>query len=285
MNNYKERIEQVLRDIFAQKKIFPKLKKAMEYSVLDGGKRLRPLLVYITGRTFNAELAVLDAPAAAIELIHCYSLVHDDLPAMDDDDLRRGKPSCHRKFDEATAILAGDALQSLAFEMLSTAPIEDSQKIRMMEVLAKASGSEGMVGGQAMDLASQNQQVELDNLIEMHALKTGALFQAAIRLGALASNCDEKILGLLDEFSKNIGLAFQIQDDILDVEGSSEKLGKHIGADLKLAKATYPSIVGLREAKLKVRELQAISIDLLKSLPCDSSALQGLSLQLTQRDS
>lgn len=284
MNHYKERLDNFLRDILSRKIASPRLQKAMEYSVLEGGKRLRPLLVYITGKTFGAKLEMLDAPAASIELIHCYSLIHDDLPSMDDDDLRRGKPSCHKMFGEATAILAGDALQSLAFEILSQSFIDDAKKIRMIETLSKASGAEGMVAGQMIDLNSEGQHLKLEALVNLHSLKTGKLFSAAIHLGALAGNCDEKSLTILDKFSAKIGLAFQIQDDILDVEGSSEKLGKLAGADSKLEKATYPSLIGLAEAKQKVLELQTQSIDLLKNLSVDTLDLQTLSLQLTQRD-
>ncbi len=284
MNNYKNRLEIFLQDILSHEAHHANLQKAMKYSVLNGGKRLRPLMVYITGKTFNAKVECCDAPAAAIEFIHCYSLIHDDLPAMDDDDLRRGKPTCHKMFDEATAILAGDALQCLAFEIISKGPHSDRQKIRMIETLAKASGGDGMVGGQALDLASQNKELTLDELEKLHSLKTGALFRAAIRLGALAADCDDNILEVLDQFAAKIGLAFQVQDDILDIEGNSEKLGKMTGADVKLAKATYPALVGLLCAKQKVLELQSESMALLKSLPGDTSDLQNLSMKLTQRD-
>lgn len=284
MNNYKNRLENFLRDVLSRQNAYLKLKIAMQYSVLDGGKRLRPLLVYITGQMFNTPLEMLDAPAAAIELIHCFSLVHDDLPAMDDDNFRRGKPTCHKKFDEATAILAGDALQSLAFEILTEGRQSHAQKVEMIKTLAKAIGGEGMVSGQVIDLASQGKNLTLDELVQLHSLKTGALFRAAIHLGGIASSCDEHVMNILDQFAEKIGLAFQIQDDILDIEGSSEKLGKLVGADIKLAKATYPSVMGLSGAKQKVRELQDISIALLKSLPCDTAELQALSLQLTVRD-
>jgi geranylgeranyl pyrophosphate synthase len=284
MNEYKNRLETFLRETLSREPCFPPLQKALQYSVLDGGKRLRPLMVYITGRTFGATLDILDTPAAAVELIHCYSLIHDDLPSMDDDDLRRGKPTCHKMFDEATAILAGDALQSLAFEMMAEGPQTDAQKIKMISRLAKASGGEGMVGGQTMDLASQGKELTLPALSQLHSLKTGELFRAAIALGAIAANCDEKILAVLDDFAAKIGLAFQIQDDILDVEGCSQKLGKLVGADTKLAKATYPSLMGLSTAKQKVQELQDQSITLLKTLPCNTLELQKFSLQLTQRE-
>lgn len=284
MNNYKNRLENFLQDRLSRLNSYPNLQKAMQYSVLNGGKRLRPLLVYVTGKTFRTPLDRLDAPAAGIELIHCYSLVHDDLPAMDDDDLRRGKPTCHKMYDEATAILVGDALQSLAFEIIAKGPQSDVQKIEMIKILAKASGAEGMAGGQAMDLASQGRDLSFNELLELQALKTGALFRAAISLGGIASACDEKTLRTLEQFAEKMGLAFQIQDDILDIEGSSEKLGKLVGADIRLAKATYPSVMGLSAAKQKVEELQEASIELLKSLPFDTTELSHLSLQLTQRD-
>ncbi|OUD15684.1 (2E,6E)-farnesyl diphosphate synthase [Thioflexithrix psekupsensis] len=238
-----------------------RLHQAMRYSVLNGGKRIRPLLVYLTGQAFDIKPEILDIPAVAVELIHAYSLIHDDLPAMDDDDLRRGKPTCHKAFDEATAILAGDALQTLAFYVLS-APTSDlssidlSARLRMIAILAQASGSRGMVGGQAIDMAATGQVLNLAELENMHIHKTGALIRASVQLGALTvPEMSESALAALDYYAKCIGLAFQIQDDILDVSVSTEILGKMQGADQANHKPTYPSIVGLEESRLMAEQL------------------------------
>lgn len=225
------------------------LHHAMRYSSLNGGKRLRPLLIYATGLGFAAPLARCDRSAVAIELIHCYSLVHDDLPAMDDDDLRRGNPSCHKAFDEATAILVGDALQSLAFEILSR-PLDQPHQLELIHTLATATGSLGMAGGQALDMQATDQLTELTQLQTIHTLKTGALFSAAIRMGALSAGYnDPHLLTELDRFAHHLGLAFQIRDDILDVEASTEQLGKSSGKDADQSKATYPALLGLETAK------------------------------------
>ncbi len=231
-----------------------RLHEAMRYTTLNAGKRLRPILVYTTGHCFNATLPQLDPAAIAIELIHCYSLVHDDLPAMDDDDLRRGKPSCHKQFDEATAILVGDALQALAFELLSTAP-GTPQSLALIHTLAHASGSQGMVAGQSLDMLASNETTSLPALQAIHRLKTGALFSAAIRMGALAAGvCDDATLQLLTTFSQHLGLAFQIRDDILDVEATTQTLGKTSGKDQTQHKATYPALLGLDGAKTQLTE-------------------------------
>lgn len=228
------------------------LQKAMRYSALNGGKRLRPLLIYATGLGFSSSLSQCDPAALAIELIHCYSLVHDDLPAMDDDDLRRGNPSCHKAFDEATAILVGDALQSLAFELLSNQ--KHPQALAMVQTLAYASGAMGMAGGQSLDMLAVDKPTSLSALEQIHQLKTGALFRAALRLGALAaSQTAFTIHSQLDTFAHHFGLAFQIRDDILDVEADSTTLGKTSGKDAAQNKATYPSLLGLDGAK---QELQ-----------------------------
>jgi geranylgeranyl pyrophosphate synthase len=224
----------------------------MRYSTLAGGKRVRPVLVYATGEALGASLESLDAPAAAVELIHVYSLVHDDLPAMDNDDLRRGRPTCHRAFDEATAILTGDALQARAFEVLTqgSAAIPASARIEMLRVLADAIGTRGMAGGQAIDLESVQQTLDEAALERMHRQKTGALIQASVLLGALSAgvmNVSER--AALAEFGAEIGLAFQIQDDILDVEGTTQSLGKRVGADADRVKPTYPSVLGLEKSR------------------------------------
>lgn len=232
------------------------LHRAMRYAVLGGGKRMRPLLVYAAGVALGAPLDRLDAPAAAVEIIHAYSLVHDDLPAMDDDALRRGQPTCHVAFGEAMAILAGDALQALAFEVLSDAPmldVEPAVHVEMLRVLAKACGSQGMAGGQALDLASVGQRLDPAALERMHVHKTGALIRASVRLGALAAGCrDEAVLARIDRYGHCVGLAFQIRDDILDVEGSTDQLGKTAGKDEAQAKPTYPAILGMAAARAQL---------------------------------
>lgn len=231
-----------------------RLHQAMRYCSLNGGKRLRPLLIYAAGCSFDTPLEHCDRSAVAIELIHCYSLVHDDLPAMDDDDLRRGNPSCHKAFDEATAILVGDALQSLAFEILSY-PTKQPYALELIHTLALASGSNGMAGGQALDMQATNQLAELSDIQSIHHLKTGALFSAAIRMGALASGqADPQLLAQLDKFAQHFGLAFQIRDDILDVEANAEQLGKSSGKDAAQAKATYPALLGLADAKQQLHQ-------------------------------
>ncbi|MGH8163922.1 MAG: farnesyl diphosphate synthase, partial [Rhodanobacteraceae bacterium] len=224
------------------------LVRAMRYAVL-GGKRLRPLLVYATGAALGAEEYVLDAPACAVELIHAYSLVHDDLPAMDDDDLRRGRPTCHVVFGEAAAILAGDAMQALAFEIIAadrTPSIEAATRVEMVRVLSAACGAQGMAGGQAFDLAAVGKTLDLGELERMHVHKTGALIRASVRLGALAAGCgDAATIDALDRYGHAVGLAFQVRDDILDVEGHADVIGKTSGKDAAAAKPTFPSVLGM----------------------------------------
>ncbi len=229
-----------------------RLQEAMRYSVLGGGKRLRPLLVYITGEALGANPADLDAPAAAVELIHAYSLIHDDLPAMDDDDLRRGRPTCHRAFDEGTAILAGDALQALAFGVLAGQGngLDDATRVRMLIVLADAIGLAGMAGGQAIDLEAAGHAGDPAHVELMHRRKTGALIRASVELGALAAPATSKAArSALQHYGGEIGLAFQIQDDILDVTGDTAVLGKRAGADAARGKPNYPSVFGLQRAR------------------------------------
>ncbi|HET9863684.1 MAG TPA: farnesyl diphosphate synthase, partial [Steroidobacteraceae bacterium] len=250
---YQRRIEDVLaRALDMPGAATARLHEAMRYSTLAGGKRVRPVLVYATGEALGASLDTLDAAAAAVELIHVYSLVHDDLPAMDDDDLRRGRPTCHRAFDEATAILTGDALQARAFEVLAQAPatIAANARIEMLQVLANAIGTRGMAGGQAIDLEAVEKNVTLAELERMHRQKTGALIQASVLLGAIsAGGGDRAQRAALEQFGSEIGLAFQIQDDILDVEGNTATLGKRAGADADRVKPTYPSVIGLDAAR------------------------------------
>lgn len=236
-----------------------KLHTAMRYSTLGGGKRVRAGLVYATGEALGASAVELDNAASAVELIHAFSLVHDDLPSMDDDDLRRGRPTCHKQFDEPTALLVGDALQTLAFEMLSS-DSNDPQVLRsrlaMVQALALASGSMGMAGGQALDIDATGKPLELEQLIRLHELKTGALIHASVNLGLLAAgNVSPEITAGLDEFGRFIGLAFQIVDDILDVTADTETLGKPQGSDLAANKATFPAVMGLEEARKRADSL------------------------------
>jgi geranylgeranyl diphosphate synthase, type II len=263
---YQTRVQTVLDGVLPAADISPqRLHAAQRYAVLSGGKRLRPSLVYCTGEALGVPISALDAPAAAVELIHSYSLVHDDLPAMDDDDLRRGQPTTHRAFDEATAILAGDALQVLAFSLLArdrAAGVSSEARLKMIQILADASGTAGMAGGQALDLAAVGRDLDLEALEAMHRLKTGALIRASVLLGAACAPGLSPIeWTALDGYSQDIGLAFQIQDDILDVEGSTEALGKTIGADAARAKPTYPSVLGLEVAKARARELKQRACD------------------------
>ena len=250
---YQQRIEGVLAHALEiEGAATPRLLEAMRYSTLAGGKRVRPILVYATGEALGASLEVLDSAAAAVELIHVYSLVHDDLPAMDNDDLRRGRPTCHRAFDEATAILVGDALQARAFEVLANGPasVPAAARLEMLRVLADAIGTRGMAGGQAIDLEAVKQLLGKPELERMHRQKTGALIQASVLLGAIsAGSQDIQERAALAEFGAEIGLAFQIQDDILDVEGTTTELGKRAGADADRIKPTYPSVLGLNESR------------------------------------
>ncbi|MDQ1212055.1 (2E,6E)-farnesyl diphosphate synthase [Pantoea anthophila] len=267
------------------------LVNAMQYGALLGGKRLRPFLVYATGEMLRADPASLDAPAAAVECIHAYSLIHDDLPAMDDDALRRGQPTCHIKYGEDTAILAGDALQTLAFSILTDAAmpgVSAEYRLRMISELANASGVAGMCGGQALDLAAEGKSVDLDKLEQIHRHKTGALIRSAVRLGAFtAGDAGREALPLLDRYAEAIGLAFQVQDDILDVVGDTAVIGKRQGADQQLSKSTYPSLLGLENARAKARDLYQEALDALELLAAHSyntTALQALASFIIERD-
>lgn len=257
----KQRIEQYLVNLLPTGSAEPTLGAAMHYAVLNGGKRLRPALVYATGVALGMPPEKLDATAASVELIHCYSLVHDDLPAMDNDHLRRGMPTCHIKFNESTAILTGDALQSLAFQVLSDPElnlVSDQQKIKMVNCLAKAIGDSGMVLGQALDMEAEDKIISSEQLSNIHDNKTGKLFCACVELGYYASGRDNpEILKNLLSFASNLGLAFQIQDDILDITSTDEKLGKPAGSDQKLGKSTYCSILGLENAKSQAQAILA----------------------------
>ncbi|AIW13405.1 (2E,6E)-farnesyl diphosphate synthase [Vibrio tubiashii] len=261
--------------------------EAMRYGLLLGGKRARPFLVYITGQMLGCKLDDLDTPASAVECIHAYSLIHDDLPAMDDDELRRGKATCHVKFDEATAILTGDALQTLAFTILaegSMNPNAESNRIKMVKVLADASGANGMCMGQALDLAAENKQVSLQELEAIHRNKTGALMKSAIRLGALAAG--EKgleVMPQLDMFADAIGLAFQVQDDILDIISDTETLGKPQGSDQELNKSTYPALLGLDGAINKAHTLLNEALQALEAIPYNTELLEEFARYVVER--
>ena len=276
IESYRNRIEQVLdRCLQLPDAGTERLREAMRYSTLGGGKRLRPALVYLVGESLGAPLTNLDAPAAAVELIHVYSLVHDDLPAMDDDDLRRGRPTCHRAYDEATAILVGDALQALAFSVLADETLGDvapATRLAMIKTLAFAAGTAGMAGGQAVDLAAVGQTLSVGAVENMHRRKTGALITGSVLLGALGAGIDPSSAHSSSDwqalrlFGDEIGLAFQIQDDILDVEGDAAVLGKTTGADAALSKPTYPSTVGLPAARDRARGLRDRAIAALTPL-------------------
>lgn len=266
------------------------LGKAMHYGALLGGKRLRPFLVYAVGEMFKVPTLNLDAPAAAIECIHAYSLIHDDLPAMDDDDLRRGKPTCHIEFGEANAILAGDALQTLAFEILAKNPMPDvtmADRVAMIAELATASGLAGMCGGQALDLDAEDKSIDLAALEEIHLHKTGALIRAAVRLGAFSAGAKgHDVLPALDKYAHSIGLAFQVQDDILDVIGSTEETGKRQGSDQESGKSTYPALLGLDKAQKKAQELYNEALDALAFLEqyeYDTTTLKQLASFIVER--
>lgn len=263
-----------------------RLHEAMRYSCFNGGKRLRPVLIYATGEVLDIPAQQLDGPAAAVEMVHAYSLVHDDLPAMDDDDLRRGKPTCHKAFDEATAILAGDALQALAFHVLgadNNIQCEPASRLRMLNLLAEASGSLGMAGGQAIDLDSVGERLSLAELENMHIHKTGALIRASVLMACHVKPLETEKLQALDRYAKRVGLAFQIQDDILDEIGDTETLGKVQGADRALNKPTFPSILGLTESRERAEELVTEALDLLKPFGDKAKPLAWLAEHIINR--
>ncbi len=253
------------------------LKQAMEYALLIGGKRMRPFLVYATGKMLSVQEKDLDGPAAAIEAIHAYSLVHDDLPAMDNDDLRRGHPTCHIQFDEATAILAGDALQTLAFEILCDYPLSnvlEIKRIELVKIISRAAGYNGMCGGQAMDLAATDQHITQKQLEDLHGKKTGSLLSACVEMAiALAVDITPQSRQYLMNFAKIIGLAFQVQDDILDVISDSAVLGKPQGSDQAQNKSTYPAMLGLEQAQAYLDDLHQQALQALRALPYNTQML------------
>ena len=289
LKQVQDRINQFLANQFEEIDSYnAPLRDAMKYGLLLGGKRVRPFLVYATGKMLGAETSALDYAAAAIEAIHAYSLIHDDLPAMDNDELRRGQPTCHIAFDEATAILAGDALQAFAFEILTLAPsLSAEQKLQLVKVLAQASGVQGMCLGQSLDLISEHKQVNLAELELIHRNKTGALLTAALKLGFICSPHfkNKELEKQLERYSQAIGLAFQVQDDILDIEGDSAEIGKPVGSDLDLDKSTYPKLLGLEGAKQKAQELYQTALHELDNLPFDTTALRALAEFIVNRKS
>ncbi len=264
------------------------LHSAMRYSVLGDGKRIRPILTYATGNAFGIPLSSLDGPSVAVELIHAYSLIHDDLPAMDDDDLRRGRPTCHKAFDEATAILAGDALQALAFYILShdqKITTSTDNRLKMIETLSSASGSRGMAGGQAIDLASVGEKLSLPQLENMHIHKTGALIRAAVKIGALASlDVSNDQIDKLDHYAKCIGLAFQVWDDVLDIEGDTEVIGKPQGSDIEQDKPTYPNLIGMAGAKQTAIDLHDQAIESLQGFDQKADILRWIADYIVSRN-
>ncbi len=274
------RINQFLQTQLTQIDTFPSpLIEAMKYGVLLGGKRIRPFLVYATGRMLGVSLNQLDYAAAAIEAVHAYSLIHDDLPAMDNDVLRRGQPTCHIAFDEATAILAGDALQSFAFEMLANAAyLSSEQKLRLVKALSHGAGAQGMCLGQSLDLISENKQISLPTLEQIHRNKTGALLSTAVVMGFHCSRYfdDDQLEERLARYAAAIGLAFQVQDDILDIEGESAITGKTVGSDIAADKCTYPKLLGLDGAKQKAQELYQSALAELERVPFNTAPLKAL---------
>jgi len=273
------RFEEVLRNLLPRADIAPqRLHEAMRYAVLDGGKRVRPLLAFAAGELAGADEKRVDVAAAAAELIHAYSLVHDDMPCMDDDVLRRGKPTCHVQYDEATALLVGDALQTLAFQLLAEHRLNDdaSRQLEMVRLLAVASGSRGMAGGQAIDLASVGKSLTLPELEFMHIHKTGALIRAAVLLGAHCGSISAEQLARLDHFGKLIGLAFQVVDDVLDCEADTATLGKTAGKDADSNKPTYVSLLGIQGARDMAQRLHREALETLAGFGAAAQRLREL---------
>jgi len=290
LTQWQNRMEQALAArLPAADEVPQRLHAAMRYSVLGGGKRIRPALVFATGRTLGLEDQQVEAAACAIELVHVYSLVHDDLPAMDDDDLRRGRPTCHKAFDEATAVLVGDALQPLAFALLARdpdLPADPAVRLRLIDLLAEASGTFGMAGGQAIDLSVQGQVIDIAAVEQMHARKTGALIKVSVMMAAacvptLGAELSER----LGRFATAIGLAFQIQDDLLDVLGDVSTLGKATGADSARAKPTYPAVIGVQASQQRMQQLHAQALEALQPFGSRADPLRLLAQWLLQRRS
>ena len=289
MEGYIDKINNYLEEILPEKTIPPaKLHEAMHYAVMNGGKRIRPLLVYTSGEALQIDTEQLTPAAAAIELLHCFSLVHDDLPSMDDDNLRRGQPAVHIAFNEATAILAADALQSLAFHILAVDPAYRNQNnvpTNLISLLAQASGTNGMSGGQALDLAAEGQALDQSELEHIYRLKTGKLLRACVlSVVCIAPSVSLEKRQLLERFIDAMGLAFQIKDDILDVEGHTKTIGKPAGSDEKKVKATYPSLFGLEASKQRINELLAMGLELLEPFGKAADGLRRLAMTIAQRE-
>lgn len=291
----RSRVDQTLSSIFpTASSVSPRLLEAMRYSTFNGGKRVRPTLAYASSHALGGDIQQADPAACALELIHAYSLVHDDLPAMDNDDLRRGKPTCHKAYDEATAILVGDALQSLAFEVLGNSKlcpqstVTDRVRLQLVNTLSQATGLTGMAGGQAMDLSATGGMLHQQQLELMHAHKTGALIQASVRMGALCAlpehDWQDASLQALDRYARAIGLAFQVQDDILDVTTNTETLGKQQGADCALGKSTYVSLMGLEPARDYAQELCRTAIGALDDLDHKANVLRQIADYIVHRN-
>ncbi|NQY64759.1 MAG: (2E,6E)-farnesyl diphosphate synthase [Alteromonadaceae bacterium] len=290
LQRYQIRINRLLADKLAQLPVNdPKLLEAMQYGLLIGGKRMRPYLTYITGDMLELDSNDMDGIAAALECIHAYSLLHDDLPAMDNDDLRRGKPTCHRAFDEATAILAGDSLQTLAFDILAHHNFStgiENKRITLIKHLVNASGYQGMCGGQALDLSATNQSISLAQLERLHSLKTGALLKASV---LMAAECSDKITEdekqKLEQYAQSVGLAYQVRDDIIDITSSDEELGKPAGSDITANKSTYPALLGLQGAKEKTENLYQQALQALSSLSYNTQNLSNFASFIVNRTS
>jgi len=288
---YKTRVDSALDRLLPQPDAAPgcktRLQEAMRYAITNGGKRVRPILTYATGNALGIPLDRLDVQACSVEMMHAYSLVHDDLPAMDNDDLRRGQPTLHRKYDEATAILAGDALQALAFSVLSINQddqLDAGRRLQMVAILGEASGASGMAAGQAIDLESVGKTLTLPQLEDMHRHKTGALIRASARMAVLASNnTDAELANKIDNYAGTIGLSFQIVDDILDITGDTETLGKTQGADVALNKPTYPALLGLDGARDYARKMHEAALDSLAGLGTEFDELRQLSEYIVKR--
>ncbi|KRG76780.1 geranyl transferase [Stenotrophomonas ginsengisoli] len=284
LEQWRARVEAALDAALPAADLAPqRLHQAMRYSVLGGGKRLRPLLVYAAGRCTGAAVEQLDAPAVAVEMVHAYSLVHDDLPAMDDDSLRRGQPTTHIAFDQATAILAGDGLQARAFQVLANADVAPSTAMGWLRSLAAAAGAPGMCGGQALDIDATGKQQSQAELERMHALKTGALIRSAVHMGALAGTDDAATLAALDRFADLLGLAFQVRDDILDIEADTATLGKTAGKDVAQDKSTYPALLGLDGARNYLQQLDQQMLACLDTAGDQADALRALAHMAVHR--
>lgn len=288
LSHYQQRIDHYLEQALAKLPVNDvRLHEAMRYGLLIGGKRMRPYLTYITGEALGANIDDLDGVAAAIECIHAYSLLHDDLPAMDDDDLRRGKPTCHRAFDEATAILAGDSLQTLAFDILANHPFSSAiepKRIILIKQLVTAAGYQGMCGGQALDLAATDKTISLNQLEQLHSLKTGALLRASVLMAAecsLSVSAADK--SALEQYAHHIGLAYQVRDDIIDITSTEEELGKPAGSDVDANKSTYPALLGLQGAQQKADDLFQVSLQALSRLSYNTQNLSDFATFIIQR--